>query len=260
MRRWTGTTVGPSVQAGDHPATGKRSGVPVDRGTAVPGQPAHPPCAPHRYRVAPPGPVLTGPAPEAWAAAAPTTLPDGLVDRIAVLRGRTHRVTELAGGLTNRNYKVATDGGTYVVRISGPGSGALAIDRDHEYRNSVIAGGLRCRRPGHRVPARATRHWSSGSSRGGPSPTTTSDAPGVIERVAASCRRLHDGGRFVNDFDMFDDPARLPAPIGARRGATGCRTATSIHRRRRADPGGPGGPGRADGGLQQRPAGRELHR
>ena len=28
--------------------------------------------------------------------------------------------------------------------------------------------------------------------------------PGVIERVAASCRRLHGGGRFVNDFDMFE--------------------------------------------------------
>jgi thiamine kinase-like enzyme len=28
-------------------------------------------------------------------------------------------------------------------------------------------------------------------------------APGVIERVAGACRRLHDGDRFVNDFDMF---------------------------------------------------------
>ncbi|MGH3201712.1 MAG: phosphotransferase family protein, partial [Streptosporangiaceae bacterium] len=29
-------------------------------------------------------------------------------------------------------------------------------------------------------------------------------APANIPRIAAACRRLHDGGRFGNDFDMFD--------------------------------------------------------
>jgi thiamine kinase-like enzyme len=120
-----------------------------------------------------------------------------------VLRGRPLEVTELAGGLTNRNYKVATPEGTYVVRISGGATGALAIDRDNEYRNSLIAAESGVGAPVYAyVPDEAALVIGFLEGR------TFTDAdfgrPGVVERVAASCRRLHDGARFVNDFDMFD--------------------------------------------------------
>jgi len=131
------------------------------------------------------------------------TLPDGLADRIAVLRGRGLRVGELAGGLTNRNYKVVTDEGAFVVRVSGRGTGALAIDRDHEYRNSVTAAESGVGAPVvEYLPEDCVLVIGFLEGR-----TFTDDdfaRPGVIERVAASCRRLHGGGRFVNDFDMFE--------------------------------------------------------
>ena len=130
-------------------------------------------------------------------------LPRSLCDKVDVLRGRPLEVTELSGGLTNRNYKVSTPDGTYVVRISDGATGVLAIDRDNEYRNSVIAA-----ESGVGAPVHAYVPEESALVIGYLEGRTLTDAdfgrPGVIERVAASCRQLHGGERFVNDFDMFD--------------------------------------------------------
>ena len=140
---------------------------------------------------------------DAATADAGSSLPRSLCDKVNVLRGRTLNVTELSGGLTNRNYKVATEDGEYVVRISGGATGALAIDRDNEYRNSVIAA-----ESGVGAPVYAYVPEESALVIGYLEGHTFTDddfaRPGVVERVAASCRQLHDGGRFVNDFNMFD--------------------------------------------------------
>ena len=63
---------------------------------------------------------------------------DDLLDRVPALAGQPRRCSELPGGLTNRNYKVTTPAGSYVARLWSPAD-LLAIDRDAEYRNSVIA-------------------------------------------------------------------------------------------------------------------------
>jgi thiamine kinase-like enzyme len=130
-------------------------------------------------------------------------LPPSLRDRIDVLRGRPLEVVALAGGLTNRNFKVTTPDGSFVVRCSGQVPGGLAIDREHEYRNSVIAA-----ESGVGAPVVSFLPDESTLVIGYLEGRTLTDAdfsrPGVIDRVAASCRRLHRGRRFVNDFDMFD--------------------------------------------------------
>ena len=41
-------------------------------------------------------------------------------------------------------------------------------------------------------------------------------AAGNIPRIAAACRRLHAGGRFGNDFDMFDIQRRYRAVVDSR--------------------------------------------
>jgi thiamine kinase-like enzyme len=128
---------------------------------------------------------------------------DELLDKIEVLRGRTRHVTELTGGLTNTNLKVTTDEAAYVVRVPGRDTGALAINRDHEYRNSVIAAAAGVGAPVVEYLADESVlviGYIDGR-------TFTDDdfsLPGTIERVAAACRRLHRGGRFVNEFDMFE--------------------------------------------------------
>ena len=63
---------------------------------------------------------------------------DELFDEVAELRG-TRTITPLSGGLTNHNFLVESDAGAYVVRISDPDTGLLAIDRDNEHVNSAAA-------------------------------------------------------------------------------------------------------------------------
>lgn len=53
-----------------------------------------------------------------------------LFDQIPALAGQPREITELSGGLTNRNLKVTTPEGMFVARCSDPdGGAALGIDR-----------------------------------------------------------------------------------------------------------------------------------
>ncbi len=141
-----------------------------------------------------PAPVA-GSADRSWAEL------DALFGRTASLAATPRSVTELPGGLTNRNYKVTTPDGAFVARISSAGGELLAIDRDCEYRNSVTAAEAGAGapvveyRPEDRV---LIIGFIEGRTYG------NEDVAANIPRVAEACRRLHAGGRFGNDFDMFD--------------------------------------------------------
>jgi thiamine kinase-like enzyme len=56
--------------------------------------------------------------------------------------GRVESVEVLGGGITNRNYKVAAGGETYVLRIGGAGTELLGINRDVERDASLAAAEL----------------------------------------------------------------------------------------------------------------------
>jgi thiamine kinase-like enzyme len=128
---------------------------------------------------------------------------DALFDQTESLARQPRTVHELPGGLTNRNYKVTTPDGAFVARISTDGSELLAIDRDCEYRNSVTAAAAGAGppvveyRPGDRL---LVIGYLQGRTLG---PADVAEQA-TIPRIAAACRRLHAGGRFGNDFDMFD--------------------------------------------------------
>jgi thiamine kinase-like enzyme len=118
------------------------------------------------------------------------------------------RLEPLPGGLTNRNYAVSTGtGARYVARFFGRGSALLEIDRTAEYRNAQTAAQLGV---GPRVVDYSPDEgvllieWIDGR--------TLTDAdlddPVQLGRVAASCRILHAGPRFVGDFDIFDAQRR----------------------------------------------------
>jgi thiamine kinase-like enzyme len=123
------------------------------------------------------------------------------LDAVPALAGRTE-VSDLSGGLTNRNLKVTTPDGVYVARLSSPESALLAIDRANEHANSRAA------------------------AESGAAPAVIAFAPEVsvlvvayveaatwtdddvlrpenASRVSDVCRLLHAGPRFVNDFDML---------------------------------------------------------
>jgi thiamine kinase-like enzyme len=52
------------------------------------------------------------------------------------------RITPLAGGITNENYRVDVDGRAFVVRIGGEGTALLGIDRTREQAATAAAAGL----------------------------------------------------------------------------------------------------------------------
>ncbi|HEU0194651.1 MAG TPA: choline/ethanolamine kinase family protein, partial [Gaiellales bacterium] len=124
-----------------------------------------------------------------------------LLDLVPALRGRT-AVSELAGGLTNTNYKVDTPDGAFVVRVSAKDAGLLAIDRENEYLNTVAAAdaGVGARVVDY-LPERSllVLEFIEGVTQ------TSEDLRrgDSLEMVAAACRRLHGARRFRDDFNMF---------------------------------------------------------
>jgi thiamine kinase-like enzyme len=137
--------------------------------------------------------------------AATVTLSPDVAARLAAVplfRGRELTARPLPGGLTNQNYRVGVGGRDYVARLSFPSGALLAIDRAAEYANSVAAA-----RSGA-APAVADYapevgvlvvEWVPGR-------TFTDDDvrdEANLPRIAAVCRALHRGPRFVGDFDMF---------------------------------------------------------
>ena len=140
---------------------------------------------------------------------------DALFDRTKSLAAKPRTVSELSGGLTNRNYKVTTPDGTFVARISSGGSELLAIDRDCEYRNSVTAAAAGAGAPvvEYRPQDRLLVIGYIEGRTLGPADVA---AAGNIARIAQACRRLHSGGRFGNDFDMFDIQRRYRSVAQSR--------------------------------------------
>ncbi len=132
-----------------------------------------------------------------------------LLDQLPALAGQPRQLEELPGGLTNRNVKITTPTRVYVARCCGPSSNLLGIDRDNEHYNSKAA-----EVAGVGAPVIDYRPDLGILLIGYLNGTTLCNEdfarPGVIAKVAAACRALHQGPRFRNDFDMFElQPAYL---------------------------------------------------
>jgi thiamine kinase-like enzyme len=138
---------------------------------------------------------------------------DVLFDQSKSLAASPRTVRELPGGLTNRNYQVTTPEGSFVARISSGGGDLLAIDRDCEYRNSGIAAAAGAGPP---VIEYRKGLLVIGYIEGRTFSQGDVAAPENIPRIAEACRRLHSGGRFGNDFDMFDIQRRYLAVARSR--------------------------------------------
>jgi thiamine kinase-like enzyme len=122
------------------------------------------------------------------------------------LAGRSYRVDDLPGGLTNVNLRVrGTDDGDpldVVVRWTRGDAELLGIDRAAEHDNAVAAyqAGVGAEVLEYRPDLSITVI----SFLTGTSLTDLDFADGeVLRRSADAVRRLHTGPRFVNDFDMF---------------------------------------------------------
>ncbi|HEY2887261.1 MAG TPA: choline/ethanolamine kinase family protein [Candidatus Limnocylindrales bacterium] len=132
----------------------------------------------------------------------PSPTIEDVVAAIPAWRGRAISVEPIGGGLTNRNYRVDVDGAPRFVRIPGPATDLLAIDRANELHNTraaAVAG----------VGPRVLDHlpdWNVMVLEWLPGRTMSNAAfadPRSPARIAEVLRRLHGGPRFQLDFDMF---------------------------------------------------------
>ena len=127
---------------------------------------------------------------------------NAVLESFPALSGQPRLLEELPGGLTNRNVKVTTPGGTYVARCSGASATLLGIDRDNEHYNSRAAD-----QAGVGAPVIDYRPDLGillvGFVEGATLTNADMQDPAVLARVATACRTLHDGPRFRDRFDMF---------------------------------------------------------
>jgi thiamine kinase-like enzyme len=123
-----------------------------------------------------------------------------LLEQIPVLAGQPREVTELPGGLTNRNYRVRTGRLDVVVRVSDPSSGLLAIDRMAEHANAVRAAetGIGAAVVDY-LPGRGVLVVEYVES----TTWTDADVAAKLPAAAGAVRTLHGGEAFVNRFDFF---------------------------------------------------------
>ena len=140
---------------------------------------------------------------------------DVIFDQVPSLADRSRTVTELPGGLTNRNFKIVTENGTFVARVASGGSELLAIDRANEHRNSVRAAAVGVGapvieyQPSLNVLVLAFLEGKT---------LTNSDVaePSRLLTIAKACRQLHGAERFDGDFDMFEIQRRYRAVVAER--------------------------------------------
>ena len=111
-------------------------------------------------------------------------------------------ISSLSGGLTNENYLVEVEGERYVMRLPGQKTDLLSIDRDNEVFNTRAAAttgvgpAVLEHVPGLDVMVLEYIPGTTMSAK-------TLQSPHMVERMAASFRRLHAAPRFRQDFNMF---------------------------------------------------------
>jgi thiamine kinase-like enzyme len=143
---------------------------------------------------------------------------DVIFDQVPSLAAGPRTVTELPGGLTNRNFKIITPNGTFVTRVASRGGELLAIDRENEYRNSLRAAAVGVGAPVIEYRP-AVNVLVLGFVEGRTLTNPDVADPERLARIARACRTLHGAERFDLDFDMFDIQRRYRTVV-AERGIT----------------------------------------
>ena len=122
-----------------------------------------------------------------------------LFNKVERLHSRTS-ISELSGGLTNRNFLIETPEKKLVARVSSNSSSLLSIDRGSEFINSTIAGkgGVGAEvldyLPGEGL---LVISYIPGKTYG------AADVAANLPRIATSLRNLHSLEPFDHEFNMF---------------------------------------------------------
>jgi thiamine kinase-like enzyme len=124
------------------------------------------------------------------------------VNQIPDWNGKEISIIPLSGGLTNSNFKVDVDGCSYFVRVPGADTELLAINRENEYYNTQAAyeAGVSPRVIYHLPESNViVLEFIIGQTMS----RESLSQPGMPTRMAHAIKKLHEGPRFLTDFNMF---------------------------------------------------------
>ena len=113
---------------------------------------------------------------------------------------RKIEIEPLGGGITNHNFKIQSEGESYVLRIAGAGTGLLGIDRSAEHAAAKTAAELGV---GPEVVDFVEGCLITRFVEGVPVPVEEVRRPEVLEETARLLRRVHEGPAFPVQFDSF---------------------------------------------------------
>jgi thiamine kinase-like enzyme len=125
-----------------------------------------------------------------------------LLKAVAAWQGQPIHAEPIAGGLTNRSFRVQVGDRAYFVSIPGRRSELLAIPRADEIYNTRAAAETQSSPPIlYHIPESGAIIVEFVKGR----TLTQADmhAPGMPERLGSAVQRLHSARPFANDFDLF---------------------------------------------------------
>ncbi|MBI2823897.1 MAG: phosphotransferase [Planctomycetia bacterium] len=113
-----------------------------------------------------------------------------------------HSVTPLGGGITNRNYRVESKGGAFVLRVAGEDTALLGIDRDREHACARAAAAVGV---GAEVIAYLPHHAALVTRfvEGRVLSVKDAAASDVLARAVRSLRTYHRGPAVPGEFSAF---------------------------------------------------------
>ena len=132
---------------------------------------------------------------------------DDVIARISLFEGRDFEVSPLSGGYTNGVFLVRAGDERFAVRVPGPASELLGLDREAERSNAGAAASTGV--SPHILEYLDDMDVMVLEFIEGAIPTTEQlQSAEQVRRMVDSIRRLHDGPRFHNDLDMFGKAKR----------------------------------------------------
>lgn len=138
-----------------------------------------------------------------------------ILDRVPGWAGRTRTIEPLGGGITNRNFRVVVGGDVFVLRIPAESGALLGIDRHVEHESSRLAAsaGIGPEVIAFIEPegALVTRFIT-----GQPITDVAVHDPAVLQRIAASLRRVHNAGSVAASFSPFRVAEQYAATVTDR--------------------------------------------
>ncbi len=127
-----------------------------------------------------------------------------ILDRVPIFAGKTDlAITELSGGITNRNYKIETsDGQAYVLRVGGNDTRLLGIDRQIEYGCTLAASRVGVA-PEPVAFLQPEGYIVTRFIPGAGLPAEAIGLPQNIRRVVGSVKKYHALDKFPGEFSPF---------------------------------------------------------